>query len=240
MFQCTGDGKYLDTVEQVIYNTVLGSVSLDGERYFYVNPLEVWPDACEKNPSKRHVRLVRQEWYQVACCPQNTLRTLAGIREYIYYTKGDTLYVGLYVGGDAQIPVSDRNIALHVQTGYPFGNTVDIRIDSEGTFTLALRDPGWSKKTAVFLNGSRITDCVREKGMICIQRTWQKGDTVTLTLSVTGLRVTEEGWDEETLYRPFHVTEQKQELKAIPYCLWNNRGQGEMAVWIHSSGSEDS
>ena len=249
---------------------------------------------------------MRQEWYQVACCPQNTLRTLAGIREYIYYTKGDTLYVGLYVGGDAQIPVSDRNIALHVQTGYPFGNTVDIRIDSEGTFTLALRDPGWSKKTAVFLNGSRITDCVREKGMICIQRTWQKGDTVTLkldmpprfmvshpriransgrvclmkgplvycfeeadngsnlsslrlspdasvaevydpdllggtlTLSVTGLRVTEEGWDEETLYRPLHVTEQKQELKAIPYCLWNNRGQGEMAVWIHSSGSEDS
>ena len=30
----------------------------------------------------------------------------------------------------------------------------------------------------------------------------------------------------------------KQELKAIPYCLWNNRGQGEMTVWIHSSGSE--
>ena len=304
MFQCTGDGKYLDIAEQAIYNTVLGSVSLDGERYFYVNPLEVWPDACEKNPSKRHVRPVRQGWYQVACCPQNTLRTLAGIREYIYYTKGDTLYVGMYVGGDAQISLRDRKIALHVQTGYPFESTVDIRTDSQGAYTLALRDPGWSEETDVFLNGSRVEDCVREKGMIYIQRRWQKGDTVTLkldmparfmvshpriransgrvclmkgplvycfeeadngtnlsslrlnpdaavaevyepdllggtlTLSVSGLRIMEEGWDEETLYRPFRVTARKQELKAIPYCLWNNRGQGEMIVWVPCSGGE--
>ena len=54
----------------------------------------------------------------------------------------------------------------------------------------------------------------------------------TLTLSVSGRRITEDGWDENTLYRPFHVTEKEQELKAIPYCLWNNRGQGEMIVWI--------
>ena len=247
---------------------------------------------------------MRQGWYQVACCPQNTLRTLAGIREYIYYTKGDTLYVGMYVGGDAQISLRDRKIALHVQTGYPFESTVDIRTDSQGAYTLALRDPGWSEETDVFLNGSRVEDCVREKGMIYIQRRWQKGDTVTLkldmparfmvshpriransgrvclmkgplvycfeeadngtnlsslrlnpdaavaevyepdllggtlTLSVSGLRIMEEGWDEETLYRPFRVTARKQELKAIPYCLWNNRGQGEMTVWIHSSGSE--
>lgn len=56
-----------------------------------------------------------------------------------------------------------------------------------------------------------------------------------LALSVTGTRITEEGWDEETLYRPFRITSHSQELKAIPYCLWNNRGQGEMAVWIHMS-----
>ena len=298
MFQCTGDGKYLDTAEQAIYNTVLGSVSLDGEQYFYVNPLEVWPDACEKNPSKRHVRPVRQGWYQVACCPQNTLRTLAGIREYIYYTKDDTLYVGLYVGGDAQITLAGREVALHVQTRYPFDDTVDIRIDTPGSFTLALRDPRWSEETRIALNGGQLTDFVRKDGMIYIQRIWQKGDRVTLkldmpprimashpriransgrvclmkgplvycfeeadngtnlsslrmspdaavkeiyepdllggtlTLSVSGRRITEDGWDENTLYRPFHVTEKEQELKAIPYCLWNNRGQGEMIVWI--------
>ena len=114
-----------------------------GEHYFYVNPLEVWPDACEKNPSKRHVRPVRQGWYQVACCPQNTLRTLAGIREYIYYTKGDMLYVGLYAGGDAEIP----------------------------------------------------------------------------------------------LQKQYAIAKTAQKLKAIPYCLWNNRGPGEMTVWIHMAYS---
>ena len=301
MFQCTGDGKYLDEAERAIYNTVLGSVALDGEHYFYVNPLEVWPYADRKNPSKRHVKPIRQGWYQVACCPQNTLRTLAGLREYMYFTKGDTLYIGLFAGGDAGIMLNGKEITFRTETAYPFDSRVNIRMDSPGTFTLALRDPGWSGNTRVFLNKEEIGENIcREKGFIYITRNWQAGDMVTLeldmpprimvshprvranagkiclmkgplvycfeeadnndnlsslsiapdatvtekyeesllggtlTLKVRGTKTLEESWGEDELYRPYNVKREERELTAIPYCLWNNRGEGEMTVWVNS------
>ena len=59
----------------------------------------------------------------------------------------------------------------------------------------------------------------------------------TLTLQMNGFRILEEGWDGETLYRPYAIAKTAQKLKAIPYCLWNNRGPGEMTVWIHMAYS---
>lgn len=85
MAQITKDGTYIDVVERALYNTVLAGISMDGKRFFYVNPLEVWPDNCLDHTSMEHVKPVRQKWFGVACCPPNIARTLASLGEYIYF-----------------------------------------------------------------------------------------------------------------------------------------------------------
>ena len=79
MGNITGEAKYYDVVERALYNTVLAGIALDGKSFFYVNPLEVWPDNCIPRTSREHVKPVRQKWFGVACCPPNIARTLASL-----------------------------------------------------------------------------------------------------------------------------------------------------------------
>ena len=60
MAALTGEARYYDTVELALSNTVLAGISREGDRYFYVNPLEVWPDNCLPSTSMSHVKPVRQ------------------------------------------------------------------------------------------------------------------------------------------------------------------------------------
>ena len=65
MAQITGDSKYIDTMELALMNTVLAGIAMDGKSFFYVNPLEVWPDNCMPATDKNHVKAVRQKWFAV-------------------------------------------------------------------------------------------------------------------------------------------------------------------------------
>ena len=49
MLEIRAVGEYGDVMEQALYNTVLAGMALDGKSFFYVNPLEVLPEACEKD-----------------------------------------------------------------------------------------------------------------------------------------------------------------------------------------------
>lgn len=103
MANITRDASYVDTVERALYNTVLAGIALDGKSFFYVNPLEVWPDNCMERTSKEHVKPVRQKWFGVACCPPNIARTLASMWQYIYSAGGRELYVNLFISNQAEI-----------------------------------------------------------------------------------------------------------------------------------------
>lgn len=83
MLELEMDGKYVDVMERALYNGTISGMDLDGKRFFYVNPLEVWPKACERH-DKRHVKPVRQKWFSCACCPPNLARLIASIGHYIY------------------------------------------------------------------------------------------------------------------------------------------------------------
>lgn len=57
-----------------------------------------------------------------------------------------------------------------------------------------------------------------------------------IALRVTGSRSKMEEWPEDLLYRPFRPDEREpSQLRLLPYFLWNNRGVGEMAVWLHTA-----
>ena len=85
----TGDPKYADHMERVLYNGFGAAIATGGQRFFYVNPLE----------SQGHHH--RSPWFGCACCPPNVARTLASLGGYAYAVSDDALWVNLYIQGSA-------------------------------------------------------------------------------------------------------------------------------------------
>jgi DUF1680 family protein len=180
--------EYADVMELALYNTVISGMSRDGKHFFYVNPLEVWPDACDKNNNYSHVKTERQGWFGCACCPPNIARLLASLGQYIYSIKGRTLYTHLYVGSNAKCQFDDHEVNLVQQSKFPWEGHVHFAIITEQTveFTLALRVPNWCTAAEIHINGTPFQwkDTIVD-GYMHIHRKWQTEDVVELFLSMS-------------------------------------------------------
>ncbi|NLA58799.1 MAG: glycoside hydrolase family 127 protein, partial [Firmicutes bacterium] len=175
-----------------LFNGVLSGISLDGKSFFYVNPLEVWPEACKVRHDLRHVKPVRQGWFTCACCPPNAARLLASIGQYMYSSSGDTAYVHLYAASEADFDIGGTKVKLTQETDYPWQETVSIKVEPEEAkeFALAVRLPDWCEAPSLLVNGEAVDLAqVTCKGYAYVRRTWQPGDTLELTLPMPVQRV---------------------------------------------------
>ncbi len=169
------DGKYGDVMERALYNGVLSGVSLDGQRFFYVNPLA-------SNGAHQ-----RQEWFGCACCPPNLSRLLASLGGYVYTQSDSDLAVHLYVQSDARISLANVG-AVHVlqHTRYPWDGHVQVclnEIEHPMPWTLRLRIPGWCRTYKLHMNGEDAPVEVNH-GYACVTRTWRSGDRIDLHLQM--------------------------------------------------------
>ena len=144
------DASYYDAVELALHNTVLAGINADGRKYFYVNPLEVWPEACKTATSMMHVKPVRQNWFSVACCPTNIARTLASLGQYIYAEDDDCLCIHQFISSKVK---SDclRGFNLNMEADLLGSGTVKISTDSEAK--LRIRIPHYAENISVEVNG---------------------------------------------------------------------------------------
>lgn len=174
-------GTYGDVMEKALYNGVLSGMSLDGKKFFYVNPLEVWPDVCQERHDLEHVKSTRQDWFACACCPPNIARLLTSLGQYIYTESEGKLFVHLYAGSEVAWQINDTEVQLTQQTDYPFDEYVRIIVNpaTQVDFTLALRIPGWCRNPEVTVNGEPV-DRDQVSGYLYLDRTWSKGDIVDL------------------------------------------------------------
>ncbi|AQR93686.1 glycoside hydrolase family 127 protein [Clostridium saccharoperbutylacetonicum] len=184
--------EYADVMESALYNTIIGGMAQDGKSFFYVNPLEVNPEACEKNPTKHHVKPRRQKWFTCACCPPNITRTLTSLGQYIYTVNEETIYTNLYIGGEASISLADNEIKLIQETDYPWKEEIKIKVftEEEIKFTLALRIPSWCPEAKIKVN-NQVVD-IEERtlnGYAMINREWKASDEIALILKMPILRM---------------------------------------------------
>lgn len=180
MLEICPDAKYADVMELALYNGILSGMALDGKSFFYVNPLEVLPEACHKDERKFHVKPVRQKWFGCACCPPNLARLISSIGAYAVTEKEDTLFVHLYMGSTLKKMVDEREVQVRVDSQMPWDGEVAVTVEAKGTeFVLAMRIPGWCEG-AYTLEGAEQDEVSVKDGYLYVKKTWGESDTVKL------------------------------------------------------------
>ncbi|MEV6271363.1 beta-L-arabinofuranosidase domain-containing protein [Kribbella sp. NPDC051936] len=258
----TGESKYADLIERTLYNAVISGVSLDGDRFFYVNTLKVRHNAFADD--QRSAVGGRQPWFGTACCPPNVMRTLSSLDQLVATADDDGVQVHLY----APASVRAGEIGFEIETEYPWHGTVRVRITAtpDTPWTLRLRIPAWADSQRLTVNG--------HEGPL--RRVWSVGDEVVLELPVAARRTAPDAridavrgcvaiergplvycFEQQdadvvldhTAVIAGELVEREQPdllggvttidvpardgtLTAIPYYAWANRTVGPMTVWI--------
>lgn len=322
MLQIKPEARYANVMERALFNGVLSGMALDGKSFFYVNPLEVLPEACRRDERKFHVKSIRQKWFGCACCPPNIARLVSSIASYACTENNDTLFVHLYMGCELKKKVGEKEVSVQITSGFPYEGKVTLTVDCDTPteMTLALRLPDWAKECVV--NGVSTTNealcggeaspvleaikktagisCAKvSDGYLYLSGTWSGSSEIKLDFPMavrimaanpsvredTGkvavtcgpmvycLEEADNGTDLHLLrldcknpdfkvnpgailgapsitangykgkntageglyhvYQPEKPTE--CQLTFLPYYMWNNRGEGEMTVWVREN-----
>lgn len=261
----TGDSKYVDVLERSLYNGLLSGISLSGDKFFYVNPLE--------SDGDHH----RKAWYGTACCPSQICRFLPSIGNYIYSTSGKDIYVNLYMGNTVTMDDGRSSLTLTQNTRYPWEGKVDITIGCKRSLNrrLMVRIPGWCREYSLKVNGKAI-ECPVEKGYAAVDRKWKNGDCISFEMAMPvevvaanprvkedeGLRAIQRGpivycleeidnpgYDRavltsstvfdssfrEDLLGGVEEIVTSDSLRFIPYYSWDNREASRMKIWVQYS-----
>ena len=197
MFLMHKSAKYIDVAEVALLNNVLAAVNLEGNKFFYVNPL----DADGKYPFN-HGTAGRAPWFGTACCPANMARLIPQVPGMIYASDDENLYVTFYAESRTEVSIGGTQVNLSQTTPYPNpGKTViTVTPAKKVKFALHLRIPTWaqgkhfvpgdlytygdkSKQTwSITVNGKEQSVGDLEKGFAVIDREWKKSDTIQLSL----------------------------------------------------------
>ena len=173
MLLTTGEGRYADLMEWTLYNGVLPGIALDGERYFYVNPLL----------SRGGVS--RREWYECACCPPNVMRTLACLPGYFASTSAAEIQFHLYDRYHVSACLEPGPVQLAVDTAYPWEGKISCTVQQcpDRPWSLALRVPAWATGARVAVNDAARA-AVAAGRYAAVERMWRPGDRVVLDLDL--------------------------------------------------------
>ncbi len=195
MFLLHGDAGYIDVLERILYNGALSGVSLEGDRFFYPNPLTSYGQHD------------RSPWFTCACCPSNIARFMPSIPGYVYAVRNGDLYVNLFIQGESRLDVRGKEVRLAQETRYPWDGAITLTVDAgePREFDLCIRIPGWARNQPVptdlyrfmqadestvtlSVNGDNV-DLDLDNGYARINRTWNPGDRVELNLPMPVRRV---------------------------------------------------
>lgn len=176
LLQVTGDSQYGDSMERMLYNTVLGALptQADGRTFYY------------SDYSARGHKVYRGEAWP--CCSGTFVQLAAdyGISSYLF--DRERLLVNLYVPSSVTAEIGGQPVRVTQATQYPFANSSRFVVEptSSATFALSLRIPAWAgPKTQIRVNGEPVAARIGSGSFFELRRTWQRGDTVEITFDMT-------------------------------------------------------
>lgn len=257
MFRMTQDASVWETVEATINNVIPASVSADGAKYTYENPLESKGD------------YERWEWHKCPCCPPMLLKLAGLLPTLIFSEEGESVWVNLFI--NSTLRRSDSSLTLDGK---------ELTLNTKETLvplTVRIRIPSWTRNFSLKLNGDSLEFNV-ENGYAVIKREFSDGDKVTMDYSVPIVKYGAHPYVKADLGRvavkygptlycaegidnpaesfeefdftlsdeaPLSLdadgnilgkTDSGKEIRLIPYREWNNRGKGFLRVWMKQRG----
>ncbi|MGA8027497.1 MAG: beta-L-arabinofuranosidase domain-containing protein [Bryobacteraceae bacterium] len=176
LLRVTRDGRYGDSMERVLYNTVSGAKRLepDGRAFYYSDyhspgAKVYFPDA----------------W---PCCSGTLPQVAADYRILGYFHDAGGVFVNLYLASTLRWIGSDGAQLVLTQTGdYPVEGKIAMRVQAShpSSFALRLRIPAWSLQPAqrIRVNGEPVSASI-QNGFATLQRRWKDGDRIDLELAL--------------------------------------------------------
>jgi DUF1680 family protein len=170
LLRVTRDSRYGDSMERVLYNTILGAMPLkeDGTSFYY----------SDYNSRFANKGYYKDKW---PCCSGTFPQLTAdyGISSYLH--DRDSIYVNLYTPSRVTWNRQGARITLTQRTNYPYdlASQIDISTDKPNSFAICLRIPGWAgPKTTVAVNGRRVTTELLPGRFASLDGTWKNGDRI--------------------------------------------------------------
>ena len=173
LIRITGDSRYGDSMEKVLYNTILGAKPLqkDGFSFYYSD--------YNNDGSKVYYP---EQW---PCCSGTFPQVTADYGISSYFHSHDGIYVNLFVPSRVTWQRGGARITLEQQTRYPYAPDVRLRIRAPRpeTLTISLRVPQWAgRNTSVSVNGTRVEQEPQPGSFLPIRREWKDGDTIEYSI----------------------------------------------------------
>lgn len=175
LLQATRDSAYGDSMERVLYNTILGALPTlrNGDTFYYSD-----------YSGKAHKVYRGEAW---PCCSGTFVQLTAdyGISAYLFDAKN--LYVNLFVPSQLTAFIDDRPVRVVQSTQYPFTATSRLTLEParQQSFGLCLRIPAWAgPRTRISVNGKALTAKIAAGTFHRIVRSWKRGDVVEITFDM--------------------------------------------------------
>jgi DUF1680 family protein len=172
LLRITRDSRYGDSMERVLYNTVLGALSIqpDGHAFYY-------SDYTPRAKKAFHP----DRW---PCCSGTLPMIAADYAVSTCFTDSQGLYVNLYAPAQVTWRQDGQTCCVSIQTDYPYAAAVvmTLRLPSPQTFTLNLRIPAWAEGAELSINGLRETPPPQPGSFLAIRREWRSADRIELEL----------------------------------------------------------
>jgi len=172
LLRVTRDSRYGDSMERVMYNTILGAKPLqpDGRAFYYSD----YNFDGKKSYKDAH-------W---PCCSGTLPQIAADYRISTYFRDPNSIYVNLYLPSTLQWIQDGARFRLKQSTAYPLDSLLQFEIQAaqSRTFALNFRIPAWTEAPTLFVNGKRTSTAVLPGTFATIQREWKNGDSIELDL----------------------------------------------------------
>jgi DUF1680 family protein len=173
LLRATGDSRYGDSMERVMYNTVLGAKKLeaDGHAFYY-------SDYNFKGRRFYH----DDRW---PCCAGPLPQVSADYRINSYFRGPRAVYVNLYIPSTLKWTEGGAKLEL-TQTGeYPLKPQIGfvLKASQATEMTLNFRIPAWAQGATLRVNGKAVD--ATPGTFAAVARTWKDGDRVELELPLS-------------------------------------------------------
>ena len=176
LLRVTKDARYGDSMERVLYNTILGAkpIQPEGWSFYYSDYATTGQKVYYKD-----------KW---PCCSGTLPQVAADYHVSIYLRASDGVYVNLFTPSALSYEMGGARFALEQQTAYPFSDQVEIRVSASqpSEHTIYVRIPGWATKDPIIsVNGQRVAASATPGKFAAIHREWKNGDRIRLELPMS-------------------------------------------------------